>query len=332
MDSVTQLVLGAAVGEAALGRKVGRRAMLWGAVCGTIPDLDVFIPLGDPVRDFTYHRSFSHSLIVLAALTPLVVWLILKLHPDTRPYKHRWAVTVYLVFATHVLLDCFTAYGTQILWPLITTPVAWSTIFIIDPLYTLPLLVGVVAALCLTRTFSRGHRVNTIGLVLSSAYLAWTVAAKIHVDQIFRDALTGDSDAPTRLFTAAGPFNTVLWRAVAMADDGYRVGYYSLLDRKTDIDWERYPSREDVLVDLAGHFPVERLRWFSKGFYEVAVEGSDVVMSDLRMGLEPDYVFRFIVGEVSNPHVRATAPVAVESTRDWSRLKWVWARLKGLDG
>ena len=73
MDSVTQLVLGAAVGEATLGRRVGSRAKLWGAVCGTIPDLDVFIPLGDPVRDFTYHRSFSHSLIVLAALTPLVV-------------------------------------------------------------------------------------------------------------------------------------------------------------------------------------------------------------------------------------------------------------------
>ena len=79
MDSITQLALGAAVGEATAGRQVGRRALLWGAICGTLPDLDVFIPLGDAVRDFTYHRSFSHSLFVLAALTPLIVWLILKL-------------------------------------------------------------------------------------------------------------------------------------------------------------------------------------------------------------------------------------------------------------
>ena len=88
MDSITQLALGAAVGEATAGRQAGRRALLWGAVCGTLPDLDVFIPLGDAVRDFTYHRSASHSLFVLAALTPLMVWLILKLHPGTREHRN----------------------------------------------------------------------------------------------------------------------------------------------------------------------------------------------------------------------------------------------------
>jgi inner membrane protein len=142
LDSLTQIALGAAVGEATLGRKVGSRAPLWGAICGTLPDLDVFIPLGDPVSDFTYHRSFSHSLFVLAALTPLVVWLILKIHPQTREHRAGWAALVYLAFATHVLLDSFTVYGTQIFWPLDTTPVGWSTIFIIDPLYTLPLLLA----------------------------------------------------------------------------------------------------------------------------------------------------------------------------------------------
>ncbi len=97
-----------------------------------MPDLDVFVPLGDAVRDFTYHRSASHSLIVLLALTPLIVWLILKLHPSTAEYRQRWFVLVYLVLATHVLLDSFTVYGTQIFWPLSTTPMTWSTIFIVE--------------------------------------------------------------------------------------------------------------------------------------------------------------------------------------------------------
>jgi len=66
LDSVTQLTFGAALGEAVLGPKVGRKAMLWGAVLGTLPDLDIFIPLGGPVDDFVYHRGFSHSLILLA--------------------------------------------------------------------------------------------------------------------------------------------------------------------------------------------------------------------------------------------------------------------------
>ena len=71
MDSLTQLTFGAACGEAVLGKKIGRKALVWGAVLGTLPDLDVFIPLGGPVNDFVYHRGFSHSLILLALLSPM---------------------------------------------------------------------------------------------------------------------------------------------------------------------------------------------------------------------------------------------------------------------
>ena len=69
MDSLTQLTFGAACGEAVLGKKVGRKALLWGAVLGTIPDLDVFIPLGGPVNDFVYHRGFSFCIIHIAYST-----------------------------------------------------------------------------------------------------------------------------------------------------------------------------------------------------------------------------------------------------------------------
>ncbi|MDH3386811.1 MAG: metal-dependent hydrolase, partial [Gammaproteobacteria bacterium] len=109
MDSLTQLALGAAVGEATLGRKIGNRAIIWGAIAGTLPDLDVFVPLGDAVRDFTYHRSASHSLFVLALLTPLMAFLITRIHPDTRQHFKRWMLAIYLVFSTHVLLDSLTA-------------------------------------------------------------------------------------------------------------------------------------------------------------------------------------------------------------------------------
>ena len=160
MDSVTQFVLGAAVGETVLGRKIGNKAALWGGIAATLPDLDVFIPLGGVVEDFTYHRSASHSLFVLAILTPVMVWLINKIHPALRENKGRWMLMIYLAFATHVLLDSCTAYGTQIFWPVSTIPVSWSTIFIIDPLYTLPLLLGVIAALVMTRKTTRGTAVQ----------------------------------------------------------------------------------------------------------------------------------------------------------------------------
>ncbi len=86
MDSLTQIALGAAVGEAVMKHKVGRKASLWGAICGTLPDLDVLIPMGDAVKDFTYHRAESHSLFYMTLVTPLLVWIILKIYPQTKIY------------------------------------------------------------------------------------------------------------------------------------------------------------------------------------------------------------------------------------------------------
>jgi inner membrane protein len=327
LDSLTQLALGAAAGEATLGRRVGNRAILWGAICGTIPDLDVFIPLGGAVADFTYHRSFSHSLFVLAALTPAMVWLILRLHPQTRPERRRWALLVYLVFATHVLLDSFTVYGTQIFWPLIETPMTWSTIFIIDPAYTLPLLVGVTAALAASRDSSWGHRLNWAGLALSSAYLAWSLGAKLQVERIARDSLAAQGIEHRQLLTTPAPFNTLLWRVLATDADGYHEGFYSVLDTSEDIEFSRYPSRPELLEGLRDHWPVGRLQWFTKGLYSVSLRGRDIVITDLRMGLEPDYVFAFSVGRIDNPHARPMDAERVPATRDLSRLQWVWDRI-----
>jgi inner membrane protein len=327
MDTVTQIALGAAVGEATLGRKVGSRAVFWGALCGTLPDFDVFVPLGDAVRDFTYHRSATHSLLVLAAFSPLMVWLILKVHPQTAPYRRQWLVLVYLVFATHVLLDSFTVYGTQIFWPIDNTPVAWATIFIIDPAYTLPLLIGVTTALVMSRTRVTGHRLNWLGLALSTCYLAWTVGAKWHVEQVARESLASQGIAYERLLTVPAPFNSVVWRVLAMHPNGYSDGYYSLLDEHRHVAMRTFPSDPQLLTGIEDHWPVRRLRWFTKGFYSVSRIGRKVVITDLRMGVEESYVFRFKIAEFGNPHATATFPERLRPKRDFGRLKNVWTRI-----
>lgn len=327
MDSVTQIALGAAVAEATIGRKIGNRAILWGAIAGTLPDLDVFVPLGDVVTDFTYHRSVSHSLFMLAILTPLLVWLITRIHADTRELRNRWMLTIYLVLATHVLLDSLTAYGTQIFWPLSTIPVSLSTVFIIDPAYTLPLLIGVIAALVMTRQSERGHLLNRYGLILSSMYLAWTLVAKIIVEHNFEDALRTQAIGYQKIFSTPTPFNSLLWRAVARDEDGYYEGYYSLLDADNNIRFSYFTSREELLTDLADYWPVERLQWFSRGFYSVSERQGDIVISDLRMGIEPDYAFQFKVGEISNPHPKPTVPEQIPAVRDLSLLRPLWVRI-----
>ncbi len=327
MDSVTQLVLGAAVGEAVIGRQVGRKAILWGALAGTLPDLDVFIQMGDAVSDFTYHRSFSHSLFVLAVITPLMVWLVNRMHPSNRQHTMRWGVMFYAVFATHVLLDSFTAYGTQIFWPLVTTPMTWSTIFIIDPAYTLPLLIGVLVALILNRQSGRGHWINGIGLALSTIYLAWTLVAKIVVERRIERALDNQQVSYRSIFTVPSPFNSLLWRTVIMTDSGYYEVFHSLFDDGETMRLSHYASDENLLVDLEDHWPVQRLQWFSKGFYAVNLHGDDVIIRDLRMGLEPNYVFSFKVAERGNPHVKPSPPERVLTQQDLSLLPLIWDRI-----
>jgi inner membrane protein len=301
--------------------------MLWGAIAGTLPDLDVFVPLGDVVKDFTCHRSASHSLLMLALATPLLVWMIGKIHPSLREHRGRWMLLVYLAFATHVLLDSFTTYGTQIFWPISEMPVAWSTIFIIDPLYTVPLLVGVIAALVMSREDNRGHLANRVGLAVSSLYLLWTVPASFAADHNFKSALQEQAIEHGKIYTGPAPFSTLLWRAVVMADNGYYEAYYSLLDATNDIRFSYYPSEQDLLNGIEDHWPVQRLQWFSRGIYSVSRVQDDIVISDLRIGVEPDYVFRFKVGEISNPHARPVIPEELVAVRDFSRLPLFWARI-----
>ncbi len=327
VDTVTQIGLGAAVGEAVLGQRVGRRAMLWGGICGLLPDLDVLVPLGDAVRNFTYHRGPSHSLFVLAAFTPVMVYLILKIHPQAAPYRARWLWLVFLAFVTHVLLDCLTVYGTQIFWPLATPPVMWSTLFIIDPAYSLLLLAGVVAALVMFRGNGRGHLVNSICLALSTLYILWGIGAKIHVEQAARKSLRQQNITHRALLTAPTAFNTLLWRVLAMDADGYYEGYYSLVDGSSGLTVIYYPANRHLLAGLEEHWPVRRLQWFTHGFYAAQRVGEGIVMTDLRMGMEPDYTFRFQVAAAGNPHPVPTTPVRLREPRNLAVLEWVWQRI-----
>ncbi|MEM9058170.1 MAG: metal-dependent hydrolase, partial [Pseudomonadota bacterium] len=286
---------------------------------------------GSDVATFTYHRSFSHSLFVLALVMPAVVWLIRRVHPSEET-RRGWYALVYLCFATHVLLDALTIYGTQIFWPLSTTPVSIGSVFIIDPLYTVPLLVGVGLALALRRSSPVGHRANAIALTLSTAYLAWGLAAKFWVQHLAAEALDRQGLASSQHLALAGPFTTLLWRVVSMHDGGYRVGWYSLIAGGERIAFTDYPSEEALLDGLDDHWPVARLRWFTHGFYGVNAVGNDVVLSDLRMGVEGSYVFRFVVAERGETHSRPLPGRLVSEQPDLGRIGEVWELLLDANG
>ena len=327
MDSLTQLTLGAACGEAVLGKKVGRRALFWGAVLGTLPDLDVFIPLGGPVNDFVYHRSFSHSLLLLALLSPIIAWLITKVHSDTKQYYREWFLLSFLVLEASVLLDLMTIYGTQIFWPFDTTPMAIPVLFIIDPLFTLPLLSGILAVLVLKKHQSLGHQLNKAGLLLSLAYLAWALCAGEIIEGRVREKLARQEVSYSQFVSSPAPFTTLLWRVVGIEKDRYFETYISLFDGNTPLFVDFYPRNLALMTGIEEHPPVAKLKWFTRGYYNFSTLDEYVIMTDLRMGSEPDYVFRFKVAKLEDLHPHPIDDEKLRTKMDWRGLAWVWKRI-----
>ncbi|TAA45866.1 metal-dependent hydrolase [Corallincola spongiicola] len=293
MDSVTQAALGAAVGGAIGGRQLGWRAFVWGAGLGTLPDMDVFIHYPDAVDQVTKHRGFSHSIFVLTALSPVLGLLIAKLH------RWRfWGATLmaWLCLVTHPLLDCFTSYGTQLFWPLASPPIAWSTIFIIDPLYTLPLLIGIGVSLWLLRRRqdSSALRPTYGGLLVSQLYLALSVVLMLGAKSEATAELRRQG-IEANTFLSPTPFNILSWRIVANHHDNTMIGYYSWLNPKTPV-FVSYPNGHQ-LADAAQLDNLKRLDWFTQGFYQLQEANGQLKFVDLRLGVEPYLPFRYILAE-----------------------------------
>jgi inner membrane protein len=295
MDSVTQFVLGAAIGVAVMGRRTAPwKAALWGGACGTLPDLDTFVDHGDPISNVTLHRGDSHSLLWGTLASPAIAWAISRLNGPVGSFR-RWWLAVWLALFTHPLLDLMTVYGTQLMRPFTDHPYAVGSIFIIDPLYTLPLLGGV--ALALTCPAARGLWWNRAGLVLSTVYLAWSFGVQQHVESVANASLARQGIVADRVLVTATPFNTVLWRVVAMTPTGYHEGFYSLLDHAPTVRFEHFDRGAPLYEALAGNWHVDRVAWFTQGFFAMSQHREQVMITDLRMGQYPTYAFSFLVGE-----------------------------------
>lgn len=292
MDSLTQAVLGAALQGTVLGRIQGRRSLAYGALLGTVPDLDVVIRYADPVSQMTYHRGFSHSLFVLTGLALMLAWLVAWRWPDKGYTRGRLFLAFWLVLVTHPVLDSFTVYGTQLFWPLQLTPLSWAAVFIIDPVYTVPLLAAVFYAAC-KGLQGRVVRVLSLALLFSSAYLGFGLAGRITAEQRFVAALDQQGVVASDVRAVPMAFNSLVWRVLAKTPDGdYYEGISSIFDR-TPPEMQRLSRNLNVATAITDAPLHNRLRWFTDDWLRYDVIGDALVVTDLRMGIPGNYTFRF---------------------------------------
>ena len=327
MDSLSQVALGSAVAVAVMGRRTAVwKAAMWGAVAGTLPDLDVFIDFGDSVRNMVMHRGQSHSLFWLTLFSLPFGTLVAKWVGQSHLWQ-RWCVAMWLALITHPLLDTMTVYGTQLAMPFSNHPYVVGSVFIIDLLYTVPLLVGVAWALK-TRGAGFGLRANATGLWLSTAYLAWGVFAQQHIERVANASLAAQGIHAERVLVTPTAFNTLLWRVLAVSGDVYYEGNRSLFDRSTGMEFEPYPRGEVLASEFKNNPSVQRIRAFSHGFYAMYESQGQVFIRDLRMGQEPNYTFTFAVADRHSPtEVHQPPEQQAFQVNIGCGLKWVWRRI-----
>lgn len=331
MDSLTQIVLGAAVGEAVLGKKVGNKAMLYGAIAGTIPDLDILASyVTDTVTALEIHRGFTHSIIFSVFFAPIFGWLVSR-YESYKDFK-AWSWLFFWAFITHPILDVHTTWGTQLFWPL-EYRLAFKSIFVIDPLYTLPFLLFLILAMFQKRDAPKRRLYNKVGIIISSSYLLLTFVLKGMAFNEFEMALKDQHIEYSEIETKPAPFNTILWSANVETKNNYLIGYYSFFDSKP-IHFVTYPKNHDLLGELIQDEKVQRMIAVSKGWFTITKKENGLYYNDLRFGLlslkpnSQNFAFQY---EIKTTNSGKVSFVETKKNREDAKqlLSDLWMRLKG---
>ncbi|MGI9550127.1 MAG: metal-dependent hydrolase [Aurantibacter sp.] len=333
---MTQIVLGASVGEAVLGKKMGNTAILWGGLAGTLPDLDVFIRLFTNEITATYlHRGFSHSLAFCVIAAPLLGWLAHKIHSKREATRKNWSWMFFWCLVTHPLLDVQTTYGTQFLWPL-ENRLAFKNVFVVDPLYTVPFLILLVITMFYKRTSPTRRKWNKWALIISNSYLFLTLIFKSVGYFKFKDSLEQNGvTSYVRMDTQPTPLNSILWNAQVETETGYIAGYYSLFDSKEVSFLREIPKNHQLLDPYSNQKAVQQLLKISSGWYSVEKEGDGFVFTDIRFGQfgfddEAPYVWKWKLEKNPDGKIEVNRHNPPSGNQDFSKaLEELKKRIKG---
>jgi inner membrane protein len=325
MDSVTQAALGATVAGAIAGKRCNAKVLLAGAALGTLPDLDVVLDYGDAVQNTIKHRGFSHSLLTLPPLAFLISWLYCVRYSDSFWTLARVFFLTVSVLVTHTLLDAMTTYGTQLIWPF-EGYFELRNVFIIDPLYTLPLLFAIGVALIFKH---KGGRWCQGVVLLSTLYLGWGYASQQVIADRVEQNLAAQNLPNQQVLITPTAFNTFLWRVVVMDDGQYWEGLASVLDSDKKIDFISRPLGNWPLEEKPN--TLEGLKAFSHNYLNYRVEDDTLIVSDLRLGMANNLSFEFVFAEKDSDGEwkLLEATQRYPSERGLDMLAPLWQRLKG---
>jgi len=296
--------LGACLGELVAGKKLGKKAMLFGAVINNIPDIDVVCYLWmDPTEALLAHRGITHSIIFNGLLAFILANGLFRIFKKWHLPLSGWLLLTSTGLFTHILLDTFNTYGTGLLEPFTSERYSLNALFILDPFFTVPLLVAAVALLFIKAKDRKRKLLPRTALVLSSLYLFLCGVNKIYIQRVVNRGIEQQGIAVYDYFISPTPFNNLLWYIVINDGKNYYIGYSSVQDKEPPV-FHKVLKNDSLLASLKGSKSVQNLVLFSKGYYSVTQTNGDIIFNNLRFGQESGwlsdsapFVFSYVVCE-----------------------------------
>ncbi|TMI89136.1 MAG: metal-dependent hydrolase [Bacteroidetes bacterium] len=285
MDSITHIALGACMGEAFLDRKLGKKAMLWGALAQSIPDIDFLASFWmNTSSNLLAHRGFTHSFLFVAIIAVFFALIAERWHrPHNISFK-RWLLFFGGVIFIHVFIDAFNNYGVGWFEPFSHKRISFQSIYVADPFFSIWPGIAVVMLIITKHSWKQRKKWWMMGLVMSAVYLLYCIFNKTMINGDVKAILKKQNIQYSRYFTTPTPFQNWLWYVVAGNDSGYYIGFRSVFDTKKKIDFEYFPRNDNLLDSVAAHEELQKLKRFSQKFYTVEKWNDTLVFNDLRFG------------------------------------------------
>lgn len=285
MDSITHIALGGLLGEALLGKKLGKRALVLGAIAQSLPDIDFVASFWlDASDNLLAHRGFTHSFLFATTVAPILAWLATVWHPIEGVSFRRWSTFFGVQIFVHLLIDSLNAYGVGWLVPFSAQRFSFNVLFVADPFYSVWLGIAFLALLVMPARSRNRVNWTIAGLVLSSIYLVYTIANKYEINNDVQRIVKQQHVASIRYFSTPTPLNNWLWYVVVEEENGYQIGYRSVFDRKDSILFHYFPKNDLLLETIRSREDVRQLLQFSQGYYSVSQRSDALVFNELRFG------------------------------------------------
>lgn len=335
MDTLTHIAFGACLGEVIAGKQLGKKAMLLGAVLSNLPDIDVTTALWmDSTSALLAHRGITHSIFFAFIATPLISLAFKRLFTKSEFSFNQWLLLVGSGIFIHIFMDAFTSFGTGWFEPFNHARISFNTLFIFDPLFSLPLIISFSALLILKRSSLKRNVWMKIGLYSSAIYFISAGINKIYVNHVIEKDLAERSIAYDKYFATPTPFNNLLWYIVVSSGPFYHIGYYSILDKSPLIEYQELNKNDSLLAAVRDFKEIQNLIQFSNGYYCATKRGDSIIFNVMRFGQEggwykknAPFVFNFDIQNL-NANAMVLQKGRLKSFNG-AALPKLWERMRG---